>query len=147
MEALYGADNLPDAKDIITVTGSVRTNDPKYDNHINVYHFFKKSENDNKLDYSGTVRYQQEEGTNKNIYSKIDDTYAISSYHYVLRKQTDEDGNVISTFKDVLENHDGIGDGYFYVPSPDENIRLFLESVQITENNAQEGEEDDFTNE
>ena len=114
---------------LTTIDGSVLTNTEEY-GHVetrNTFHVFVRE--DKVTSYKGTVKYDEDNET----YSSVDDSVAISAYHYVLcqEKETESEeteGFVTKAYKEVLEGHNGISDGYYAVPGTYGNNTLTLKN-------------------
>ena len=93
----------------ITVSGKYKTG---RDENEECYHVFKVRDDDQyQYSYEGSVKSAPDADGNQ-AYSKAEDVVAVSAYHYVLKEETDESGNVKYT-KVILEQLEGVEDGFF----------------------------------
>ena len=93
----------------ITVSGKYK---PDQGVDANCYHVFKvRDDNKNEYSYEGSVETVLDAEGNP-AFSKAEDVIAVSACHYVLKKETDESGNVKYT-RVSLEEIDGVDDGFF----------------------------------
>jgi len=138
-------EDIPSDDKVVTITGSVMYDNPddsaKYLEKSNTYHVFYDDKGDDNLNYYGTVEFQYDEETQKTYYTKVDKPFAISAYHYVLRNELDEKGNLIKSYKEILEGHDGFTDGYYNIPNGNDGTSLYISSVYVTEKITEDGKE------
>ncbi|MBQ7614794.1 MAG: hypothetical protein IJU77_07080, partial [Butyrivibrio sp.] len=116
----------------LTISGGIINagtgNDNNYYTSTNALHVFETAE-DNVYNYMGTVSYNEDE-----TFTKFENPVAISAYHYVLYTEKNENGEVIQSYKKVLEGNDGFTDGYYAVPTNSNKAKLTLSKVGVTEN-------------
>ena len=115
----------------ITVSGKYK---PEQGESSECYHVFKVRDDDRyQYNYAGSVRQVQDTDGNPN-YSKVEDVIAVSAYHYVLKEETDESGNVIYT-RAALEQLEGVEDGFF-----DTEDLVLKTGIDITQGSSVNGE-------
>lgn len=93
----------------ITISGKYK---PEQGDDAECYHVFKVTDDDkNQYSYQGSVETVQY-GEGNSGYHKAENVIAVSAYHYVLKEERDEYGNVKYT-KATLEDLSGVEDGFF----------------------------------
>ncbi len=85
------------------------------------YHFFNNV--DGNYTYLGSVVKTDNE------YINVSNGIAISAYHYVLREEMNGD-DIVRTYKEVLEGHDGFTDGYY---SLKDKTQIGIRNINVTE--------------
>ena len=104
-----------------TITGKDTVSD-------NSYHVFRKdnAESSNDFRYMGSVDLKTAQ--------KMGGVSAISVYHYILKEETDREGNITGYSKKMLEDFAGIGDGFFAADTDQAGkSNLVISSQGITE--------------
>ncbi len=105
--------------DSLSINGSVLNADNT--SFANVYHFFNLAD--------GNYKYLGSALKNENEYVNVSDGIAISAYHYVLREEKNGE-DVVRTYKEVLEGHDGFFDGFY---SLKDKSQIGLRMTNVTE--------------
>ncbi len=111
----------------VTVTGSTmmqNVSNEQYSYKADTIHVFKQNEG-NKYDYCGSLRADR--NNDETNFSRLDDVVAISAYHWVIKEETDDDGNVTNISQAMLENYDGFKEGYFAVKGGDDKLMLYTD--------------------
>ncbi len=122
MQVLF-PDDYEDVK-TVTVTGSsvTKNNDSEDYSYKDDTILVFKATDDNEYDYCGSLSSQDVD--DETTFTRIDDVVAVAAYHWVIKEEKDDEGNVVNYSQKMLEAIDGFSEGYFYIGSDDDKLVL-----------------------